>query len=342
MTRISLTEAYDDRSVIAKLNKMADRVNANTETVESAEESARQSAQSAQETADRFAGSVGAVVQNANAQINASKALVDQAKAEADATVTTVAQAVQTANQASASAQASAQTVAGYENRLGVVESDLNAVTLRVTTAEGQIVTIQGQITSITSRLGTAEGKITALETADAQNVKINSINQYAVGLTDNQTAHGKKSLTVGVELASLLAGDVTEYTWYKVGKLYQTRAYRVTLIEALPYNNTRRLIIDALVVTQFIPTTGKVANVYIEPLIKKNVGLVDNTYLGVAYDPVAHEFYLFIRSGQFVHNTVYVESVVGAGELMNASDSVEKITPVADDPTTYTNYAVI
>ena len=97
-----------------------------------------------------------------------------------DALVPQVEGAVTTANNASASAQTSAQTVAGYENRLGAVESglsqtesDLNAVTLRVTTAEGNIVTIQG--------------RVTALETADGQNVKINRINDYAVGLTDNQ-----------------------------------------------------------------------------------------------------------------------------------------------------------
>ena len=105
-------------------------------------------------------------------------------------------QAVTTANTASdhvdalvpqvegavASAQASAQTVAGYENRLASVESDLNAVTLRVTTAEGQIVTIQG--------------RVTALETADGQNVKINRINDYAVGLTGNQKFSGVKTTT--------------------------------------------------------------------------------------------------------------------------------------------------
>lgn len=122
MGRVSLTEDYDDRSVIAKLNEMDKRVKENAVVVTSAEASAKQSAQAAQETADRFAGSVGAVVQNANAQINASKAQVDQAKAEVDATVTTVAQAVQTANQASASAQQSATTVEGYDARLTAVE----------------------------------------------------------------------------------------------------------------------------------------------------------------------------------------------------------------------------
>ena len=123
MGRVSLTEAYDDRSVISKLNEMDKRVKENTTVVTSAEAAAQASAQAAQETADRFAGSVGAVVQNANAQINASKAQVDQAKAEVDATVTTVAQAVQTANNASASAQQSADTVATYDTRLTAAET---------------------------------------------------------------------------------------------------------------------------------------------------------------------------------------------------------------------------
>ena len=123
MGRVSLTEDYDDRSVIAKLNEMDKRVTENTTVVTSAEASAKASAQAAQETADRFAGSVGAVVQNANAQINASKAQVDQAKAEVDETVTTVAQAVQTANNASAAAQQSATTVEGYDTRLTAVEN---------------------------------------------------------------------------------------------------------------------------------------------------------------------------------------------------------------------------
>ena len=140
MGRVSLTEAYDDRSVIAKLNEMDKRVKENAVVVTSAEASAKASAQAAQETADRFAGSVGAVVQNANQQINASKAQVDQAKAEVDATVTTVAQAVQTANNASASAQQSAQTVAEYENRLSVVEGDVTALE----TADGQNVKLTG------------------------------------------------------------------------------------------------------------------------------------------------------------------------------------------------------
>ena len=151
MTRVSLKEAYDNKDVVAQIYAIRD-------TAESAEDTAEQAVTTANTASDHV-----------------------------DALVPQVEGAVANANNASASAQASAQTVAGYENRLGAVEgdvvqlntdvdgieSDLNAVTLRVTTAEGQIVTIQG--------------RVTALETADGQNVKINAINDYAVGLTGTQ-----------------------------------------------------------------------------------------------------------------------------------------------------------
>ena len=153
MGRVSLTEDYDDRSVIAKLNEMDKRVKENTTVVTAAEASAKASAAAAQETADRFAGSVGAVVQNANAQINASKAQVDQAKAEVDETVTTVAQAVQTANQASASAQQSATTVAGYDTRLTAVE-DADTQNVKLTGAQ----TITGEKTFSNIYIPTTNG----------------------------------------------------------------------------------------------------------------------------------------------------------------------------------------
>ena len=104
------------------------------------------------------------------AEDNANNALstANTASEHVGALVPQVEGAVQNANNASASAQTSAQTVAGYENRLSNVEA-------KITTAEGQILTIQG--------------RVTALETADTQNVKIDKINDYAVGLTGNQSS---------------------------------------------------------------------------------------------------------------------------------------------------------
>ena len=167
MGRVSLTEDYDDRSVISKLNEMDKRVKENTTVVTSAEASAKASAQAAQETADRFAGSVGAVVQNANAQINASKAQVDQAKAEVDTTVTTVAQAVQTANNASASAQQSATTVQGYDDRLTAVET----------------------------KNSQQDTDISALQTADTNNVKLRA--DYQQNLTGALVFNGADKIIV-------------------------------------------------------------------------------------------------------------------------------------------------
>lgn len=53
------------------------------------------------------------------------------------------------------------------------VQEQMNEVIGYVKTVEGIIATIQGQIAD--------------LQTADGENVKINNINQYAVGLTGNQ-----------------------------------------------------------------------------------------------------------------------------------------------------------
>ena len=189
MTRVSLKEAYDNKDVVAQIYAIRD-------TAESAEDSAEQAV-----------------------------TVANGARQHVDELVPQVEQAVVNANTASASAQTSAQTVAGYENRLGAVETglstaqhditavednvedlsgDLNAVTLRVQTAEGNIVTIQG--------------RVTALETADGQNVKIDRINDYAVGLTGNQTKAGQLTLTSGLTLKAYQAETIEATNGPKIG----------------------------------------------------------------------------------------------------------------------------
>ena len=94
---------------------------------------------------------------------------VDEAEAaiaQATAAIASANDAVATANAASAAAsaaasqaQTAASTVTGYDARLTAVES----------------------------KNSQQDSAIAALQTADEQNVKINNINQYAVGLTGNQ-----------------------------------------------------------------------------------------------------------------------------------------------------------
>ena len=80
MARISLTEAYDDRSVIAKLEKMSDQVDANTETCEQAVASAQASAESA-EASKQSAEEAKAGALDAQTKANEASAKANQASA---------------------------------------------------------------------------------------------------------------------------------------------------------------------------------------------------------------------------------------------------------------------
>ena len=112
----------------------------------------------------------------------------EQAIAQATAAITSANDAVVTANAASAAAsaaasqaQTAASTVAGYDARL--------------TAAEGGIDALQGRMATAESKNSQQDTAIAALQTADGQNVKIDNINQYAVGLTGNQAVAGRKDM---------------------------------------------------------------------------------------------------------------------------------------------------
>ena len=79
------------------------------------------------------------------------------------------------------------QDISGLKAEDTALDGRLDTVELKVQTAEGNIVTIQGRITAIENKNTQQDSAISALQTADGQNVKINNINQYAVGLTGNQ-----------------------------------------------------------------------------------------------------------------------------------------------------------
>lgn len=83
------------------------------------------------------------------------------------------------------------QDISGLKAEDAALDGRLDTVELKVTTAEGNIVTIQGRITEIENKNTQQDTAIAALQTADGQSVKINDINQYAVGLTGNQTKSG-------------------------------------------------------------------------------------------------------------------------------------------------------
>ena len=122
-------------------------------------------------------------------EVAAAKAddVLEPAEAAKDAAQAAQAAAETAKAGAEAARDATLAALPAVNERIDDVESDLNDVTLRVTTAEGNIITIDGKITSIETKNNQQDTAIAALQTADAQNVKINSINDYAVGLTGNQ-----------------------------------------------------------------------------------------------------------------------------------------------------------
>jgi len=211
-----------------------------------------------------------------------------------DALVPQVEGAVANANSASASAQASAQTVAGYENRLANVEDnvedlsgDLNAVTLRVQTAEGQIVTIQG--------------RVTALETADGQNVKINAINDYAVGLTGNQKIYGLKihEQPILTDIAGVpIQRTFGYYKTHNLGALSGNGTWYINIIFSWRYS-----IILAHIEAQF--ANNAVSNIVVTKLVGEEP--VGNTK--IALDIIDGNVYLVVH--RVAQSNVYSRVVV-------------------------------
>lgn len=107
----------------------------------------------------QFFAKINEIIANLAPTVDEAEAAIAQATqaiASANAAIATANAASANADAASQQAQTAANTVAGYDGRLTA-----------------------------------AEGDIDALQAADAQNVKINNINQYAVGLTGNQDKIG-------------------------------------------------------------------------------------------------------------------------------------------------------
>lgn len=153
----------------------------------------------------------------------------EQAIAQATQAIADANAAIGTANAASAAADAAAQqaqtaaaTVAGYDTRLSQVENKANTNQANIATVSGLVADNTDDITALQGRMTAAESKdtqqdtaIAALQTADTQNVKISRINEYAVGLTGNQSAFGTKRMWTVIYQGGIVSSgsDAGTYT---------------------------------------------------------------------------------------------------------------------------------
>ena len=91
---------------------------------------------------------------------------------------------LQPAEAAKTAAQAAAQEAEAAKN---ATIAALPAIQQDISDLKAENVALDGRLNTVELKVQTAEGDIAALQNADTQNVKINAVNQYAVGLTGNQ-----------------------------------------------------------------------------------------------------------------------------------------------------------
>ena len=148
----------------------------------------------------QFFSKINEIIANLAPTVDEAEAAIAQATqaiASANAAINTANAASANADAASQQAQTAATTVAEYNSRLTAAEGDIDALQSADQMINGNIVSLDTRMTAAESKNTQQDASIGALETADGQNVKINRINDYAVGLTGNQDVNGLKNMTV-------------------------------------------------------------------------------------------------------------------------------------------------
>ena len=187
----------------------------------------------------QFFSKINEIIDNLAPTVDEAEAAIAHAIAaiaSADDAIATANAASAAASAAASQAQTAASTVAGYDTRLTAVEGEADTNTDNITALQGRMGTAEGDITALQGRMGTAEGDITALLAADAQNVKINRINDYAVGLTGNQdNIIGSKNFRTSTFLNrnyhTVIESTYNGRGWHKMFRLRQTAGSMIHVV---------------------------------------------------------------------------------------------------------------
>lgn len=132
-----------------------------------------------------------------------------------------------------------------------------------------------------------AEAAIAALQTADGQNVKINAINQYAVGLTGNQDYNGIKRAIQKIVKKVNFAGTELPTNYWIDNRLIEVAGnddVPIISIGAERGNTTWSTRINLSIWGESNPDTGRISNARIIFIfdesnrnIRMQVGYTDN-----------------------------------------------------------------
>lgn len=138
----------------------------------------------------QFFSKINEIIANLAPTVDEAEAAIAQATqaiASANDAVAAANAASAAASAAATQAQTAASTVAGYDTRLTAAEGDIDDLQAADQTITGNVAALGTRMTAAESKNSQQDTAIGVLQTADAQNVKISRINEYAVGLTGNQ-----------------------------------------------------------------------------------------------------------------------------------------------------------
>ena len=233
------------------------------------------------------------VLQPAEAAKTAAQAAAQEAEAAKNATIAALPEI--------------RQDISGLKAEDVALDGRLNTVELKVQTAEGNIVTIQGQIV--------------ALQTADGQNVKIDRINEYAVGLTGNQdNILGNKNFKGLVTLSVSRIGAT--------GSSGYTIVYR--------FKNTTR--VQTLLITggrTIIMAQVSAIGGYKGQLFTSGRDYKSNSWMWVVTDAATGDHYLVTQGMYSATMNIHVINSFQYGNVYPYQDDVEPVNQSTANPTT-------
>lgn len=268
---------------------------------------------------------------------------VDEAEAaiaQATAAIASANDAIATANAASAAAsaaatqaQTAASTVAGYDTRLAQVENKASVNQANIATISGQVDQDGQDITALQGRMTAAESKNTqqdtaigALQTADGQNVKINRINEYAVGLTGNQdNILGNKNFK-GLITLTMSRIASTGRSGYNILYRFKNTNHKQTLL----ITGGRTIIIAQV----------SAGGGYKGQVLTSGRDYKTPSWLWVVTDATTGDHYLVSRGMYSATMNVHVINSFQYGNVYPYQDDIEAVNQSTDDPTTDTRWS--
>ena len=167
----------------------------------------------------QFFSKINEIIDNLAPTVDEAEAAIAQATAaiaDANAAIATANAASAAASAAASQAQTAASTVAGYDTRLTAAEGDIDALQAADQTITGNVAALGTRMTAAESKNNQQDTSIAALQTADAQNVKLtgtHAIGNYAVLLTGNQTKTGILTMQSTVNTALEIKTQIPDLT---------------------------------------------------------------------------------------------------------------------------------